>query len=194
LVLFLVLVPTLGSVRDDAETAAIRLQNELSSIQQNLRQSKEDFDFIAANQNRFESLMASDKLIPHTRRTAIRQMQSVAVDAGLTALNYNFQAAANLAPEAASSQPKNDLYRVNVENVELTLGAPIDQSFYSFIASVYEQFPGSMAITEVEIERSPGVTTEALNLVSRGEDSGLVKGKLKYSWRTAQQNKQEEKK
>jgi hypothetical protein len=194
LVLFVTLLFTLGSARDTAQSDVVRLRNDLQAVQSNLRQSKEDFDFIVANQSRFESLMGGDKLVPHTRRTAIRQMQSLASEAGLSELNYNFQAAAALTPDAVAQQPKSNLYRVYVENIELTLGAPIDQGFYSFLAAAHDDFPGSMVVTEIDMSRAPVVTKEALNSVSRGDDSGLVKGKIRYSWRTAQQNQQDSKK
>jgi hypothetical protein len=194
LVLFVVLMFTLGDALDTAQADASRLRNDMLAIQKNLKQSKEDFDFILANKERYETLISGEKLIPHTRRTAIRQMQSLASQAGLSSLNYNFQAAGSLTPEAVAQQPKSALYRVYVENIELTLGAPLDQVFYAFIAAAFDDFPGSMVVTEFEIERAPSITKEELNKVSRGEDSGLVKGKIKYSWRTAQQNQQDSKK
>lgn len=194
LALFIVLYLTLGSGSDAAQSEVQRLKAEFQSTQKNLNQSKEDIAFVTANQKRFEALMSSDKLIPHTRRTAIRQLQALALEFGLSDLNYNFQAAGTAAPEAVSSQPKSDLYRVSVESIELSVGAPVDQAIYSFIAAVNDDFPGSLVLSDLELERAPLISNEALNLVSRGKDSGLVKGKLKYLWRTAQQNKPEGKK
>ena len=193
LVLFILLFFTLGSGLDTAESDARRLQGELQTLQKNVTQSKQDIEYITKNKDRFDALMSSDKLIPHTRRTAIRQMQALALEFGLSNLNYNFQAAAAAAPEAVTSQPKGDSYRVSVESIELSVGSPIDSSIYSFMAAVHDDFPGSMVLTEVELERASSISAEALNNVSRGADSGLVKGKLKYLWRTAQQNKQEKK-
>jgi hypothetical protein len=190
LVLFVLLALTLGVAASSADDDVIKLRAELQTMQRNLNQSKTDYEFVLANQQRFEALMASDKLIPHTRRTAVRRMQALAQESGLSALNFNFQAAGALAPEAVAQQPKSNLYRVYVENIELSLGAPLDQGFYSFIAGAFDSFPGSMVVTDLEMERAPVINAEALNKVSRGEDSGLVVGKIKYSWRTAQQNEQ----
>lgn len=191
LLLFLLLLPTLGAARDTAEADVIRLRNDVSTTQKNLRQSRDDYDFVLTNQQRFEALMASDKLIPHTRRTAIRQMQTLALEFGLTGLNYNFQAAGLQAPEAVTAQPKSGGYRVYIENIELTVGSPLDQSIYSFIAALHDDFPGAMVVSDYELSRAQSISTEALNLVSRGEDSKLVQGKIKYSWRTAQKQDQE---
>ncbi len=193
LVLFIILFLTLGSGLETAEVDARRLQAELQTLQKNVTQSKTDIEFIKNNKDRFDALLSSDKLIPHTRRTAIRQMQALALEFGLSNLQYNFQAAAAAAPESVTSQPKSDSYRVSVESIDLSVGSPIDASIYSFIAAVHDDFPGSMVLTEMEMERAPTISPEALNNVSRGADSGLVKGKLKYLWRTAQQNKQEKK-
>jgi hypothetical protein len=160
-------------------------------MQSNLAQAKTDYEFVLANQQRFEALMAGDKLIPHTRRTAVRRMQALAQESGLSALNFNFQAAGALAPDAVAQQPKSNLYRVYVENIELSIGAPLDQAVYNFIAGAFDNFPGSMVITEIEMQRAPIINADVLNKVSRGEDSGIVAGKIKYSWRTAQQNEQQ---
>jgi len=192
LFLFVLLYFTLGSASNSAQADVARLRGEVSSTQSKITNFKDDYDFVINNQKRFEALMSSDKLIPHTRRTAIRQMQALALEFGLTGLNYNFQAAGLQAPEAVTAQPKSGSYRVYIENIELTVGAPLDQSVYSFIAALHDDFPGTMVAAEYDINRAPSISTEALNLVSRGEDSKIVQGKIKYSWRTAQ--KQDEKK
>ncbi|MDX2144086.1 MAG: hypothetical protein SFV19_12075 [Rhodospirillaceae bacterium] len=193
LLLFVLLLPTLGAATSETENAVRRLTSDMSQTRGNLKQSKEDYDFVVANKDRFETLMKSDKLIPHTRRAAIRQMQAHAFEFGLTTLNYNFQAAGAQTPQAVANQPKSDDYRVYVEQIELTVGTPLDQNLYSFIAAIHDDFPGSMVVTNVELDRAPNVSTEALNLVSRGQESGLVKGKIVYTWSTAQQNKPDEK-
>jgi hypothetical protein len=191
---FLILSFTLGSARDVAEADVVRLRTEISTAQKNLRQSKEDYDFILANQSRFEALMGSDKLIPHTRRTAIRQMQSLALEFGLTGLDYNFQSAGSQGATAVSAQPKSGDYRVYVESISLDVGAALDQNIYSFIAAIHDEFPGSMVVSDFSLERPSGsISKETLNKVSRGEDSGLVKGKISYTWRTAQQIKEDQK-
>jgi hypothetical protein len=192
IILFAVLYFTLGAATEQAELDVTRLKGEISGAQTKVRQSKENYDFVLANQDRFEVLMRSDKLIPHTRRTAVRQMQALALEFGLTALNYNFQAAGGQAPDAVSNQPKTGDYKVYVETIDLTLGSPLDQNMYSFIAALHDDFPGSMVLAEFEFSRAPALSNDALNLVSRGEDSKLVQGKIKYSWRTAQ--KQDQKK
>ncbi|MBL8642496.1 MAG: hypothetical protein JNK21_01075 [Rhodospirillaceae bacterium] len=191
-VFFVLMYFTLGSARDTAEQDVTRLRADISSVQARLKQSREDYDFVIKNQQRFETLVASDKLIPHTRRTAVRQMQALALEFGLSSLNYNFQAAGLQAPEAVANQPKSTDYRVYVENIELSIGAPLDKSVYSFMAAVYDDFPGSMVLTDLEMGRAAVISPEALNLVSRGEDSKIVTGTIRYSWRTAQ--KQDEKK
>jgi hypothetical protein len=138
--------------------------------------------------------MQSDKLIPHTRRTAVRQLQAHALEFGMSELSFNFQAVGAQAPDQVASQPKAGDYRVFVENIELKVGAPLDQNVYSFIAAVHDEFPGTMTLTGLELDRAAAITPEALNKVSRGEDSGLVKGTVKYSWRTAQKNEEADKK
>jgi hypothetical protein len=194
IVLFVILQLTLNAALGEAVNDVTRLKAELSKIQVALKQSKEDIEFINKNQDRFNALMESQKLIPHTRRTAVRQMQDLASEFGITSLNYNFQAAGAQSPDAAAQQAKSDLYKVYVENIELKIGAPLDGSIYSFIAGMHDDFPGSMVLTEVELARALVISPDMLEKAGKGEDSGLVTGTLKYSWRTAQQNKQDEKK
>lgn len=191
-VLFGVLTFTLGAATDAAIEDVTKLRNDVAAARQKVKQAKEDVIFVGDNSTRFDTLMGSDKLIPHTRRTAIRQMQSLALEFGLTTLNYNFQSAGGQAAESVATQPKSGDYKVYIENIELTVGSALDRDIYSFIAALNDDFPGSMIISSAELKRASNVTTESLNLVSRGEDSKLVEGKMKFTWRTAQ--KQETKK
>lgn len=193
LLFYVIMLFTLGSANDDASRDVSRLKQELATAKTNLQQAKVDQEFILANKERIESLTQSDKLIPHTRRTAIRQMQSLALEFGLDTLNYNFAAAGVQSAQAVSAQPRGDMYRVYVENIELVVGAPLDKNIYSFIAAVHDDFPGSMVLSSVDLQRARTVTPEALNAVSLGQSSGLVTGKILYSWRTAQQNKEDKK-
>lgn len=191
--IFILLALTLGAANTQTETDVIRLKNDVVSTQKNLRQSKEDYEFIIANKDKYETLLSGDKLIPHTRRTAIRQMQALALEFGLSSLTYTFDAVGAQTPQVVSNQPQSGLYNVSVEKIELMLGAPLDRSMYAFMAAIHDDFPGSMVLSELELERAPAVAPEALNKISLGSDSGLVKGKAVYSWRTAQQNKEDEK-
>lgn len=189
---YVLLLLTLGEAADAATADVARLRNQVATTKTRIETAKDDISFIASNKGRFDALMASDKLIPHTRRTAIRQMQTLALEFGLTTLNYNFQAAGTQGAEAVSSQPKSGDYKLYVENIELTVGAALDRDIFAFLAALNDDFPGSVVILNLEMSRAPLVSAEALNAVSRGEDSKLVEGKLRVTWRTAQ--RQDEKK
>ncbi|MBL8630201.1 MAG: hypothetical protein JNM81_11260 [Rhodospirillaceae bacterium] len=186
LLLFLILYFTLGAAAESAQQQVTRLKADLGSTQGKLKQSKTDYEFVLANQDRFTALMSSDKLIPHTRRTAIRQLQALALETGLTAMNYNFQAVGLQAPDSVATQPKSGDYRVYIETIELSVGAPLDSNIYAFVAAVHDEFPGATVVSEIDNKRAQIVKPEMLNAVSRGEDSKIVEGKIRYSWRTAQ--------
>ena len=189
--IFLVLLFTLGDARDTADGDVIRLKNEHDQTRKALNQSKADYDFILANREHFDALLGGDKLVPHTRRTAVRQMQALGLEFGMSTLKYSFGSSApSQSAQAVKSQPQSGLYRVNVETVVVEMGAPLDQSVYSYLAAVHDDFPGTMVLSNFVIEREPRVSQEALNAVSRGQESGLVKIKANFSWKTAQQNQE----
>ncbi|MDX2223252.1 MAG: hypothetical protein SFV21_10910 [Rhodospirillaceae bacterium] len=187
LVVFVALYFTLGSARDDAVVDNQRLKSQLASTEANLRQAVIDVAFAVENNDRYVALMAGDKMIPHARRAAVVQLQQHARVAGLTTLNYNFRAASALSPTTVANQPQARGYRVNVEDVELTLGAPLDGMIYRFVDAITQDFPGTIVLHTVELERAPVVTEDSLNQVARGRESNLVKGKAVISWRTAQE-------
>src|SRR5690242_14604256 len=88
LVLVGVLVPTLGAATDDAIADNARLTNQISQAKKDLTTVADDFKFVSDNKEKFEALLQGDRLIPHTGRTAVRQLQALALQDGLTGLNY----------------------------------------------------------------------------------------------------------
>lgn len=185
-VLYVLLYFTLGAARDDAVAANQRLKSELRATEQNLQQSATDRAFVVDNTARYDVLMAGTKMIPHARRAAVVQLQQLARATGLTTLNYNFQSTGAQSPATAAGQPQGEGYRVNIEQVELNVGAPLDGMIYRFVAALTDDFPGSIVVRTIELERAPAVTAESLNQVARGQESNLVRGKAVVSWRTAQ--------
>ncbi|MHB1207027.1 MAG: hypothetical protein ACYCZX_15765 [Rhodospirillaceae bacterium] len=190
---FGVLLPTLGLSRDEAIAESADMQTQIAGLTKDFGTAKQDRQFVLENQSRYEVLLQSDRLVPHTRRDAVQHMQQLARARGLTTLNYDFIAAGEKSVAATTSQAKTSAYRVNVENITLRLGAPLDGAIYGFIADIANSFPGAAIVASIDMERAPKVTPEMLAMVSRGQDSGLVKGEVKLLWRTAQINDAEKK-
>jgi hypothetical protein len=185
LVAFAVLFFVLGGAHDDAMEANANLKKNLDQISRNAKQSKDDRQFILDNKEKYEALLGGDRLIPHTRRTAMAQMQSLALQRGLTNLSYNFTAAGERNANVAGPVITGG-YKIQVEKVDLKVGAALDSQVYDFMLDLADSFPGSAVVEQFTLERAPDITTDALNMVSRGRDSGLVKGEVHFTWRTAQ--------
>ena len=186
LILYGILLPTLGAARDSAISQNESLSQQISNTRNSLNQSASDQQFVHDNLAQFNTLMESDRLIPHTRRAAISELQRLAVARGLTNLNYSFQAAGDASPELAGSQPTSGAYKVSLEQVELKAGAPFDGPIYGFIDDLTKSFPGSAVVQTISMSRAPRVTDTALKDVSEGRDSRLVEATVTLSWRTAQ--------
>ena len=84
LILFIGTFPFLSSGLDESMAENRRLNNELRTTQSSIGRAKDDYVFVVENERQFEEAMASDEIIPHTRRAAARQMQTVALENGLT--------------------------------------------------------------------------------------------------------------
>ncbi|MCB2108600.1 MAG: hypothetical protein KDE14_12915 [Rhodobacteraceae bacterium] len=186
LVLFLALFFTLGTTRDDAVAENLRLKQELQKTKSSLDLSQQDYEFVVQGKERYEQLLSSTKLIPHARRAAVRQLQQLGTQNGLSTLNYQFNASSVVSPTAVLNQPKTGDYRVSVESIKLNIGAPLDGDVFKFMRDIVTDFPGSNVIESFKLERAPVVTTEALNSVWSGRESRLVTGEIIVSWRTAQ--------
>lgn len=185
-VAFALLYFTLGS----ATTAAIELNARLlSNIQQangQIGQTSADIKYVGENIEQYEMLLNSDRLVPHTRRVAVLELQRLAQQRGLTTLNYKFSAAAAGSPRLAQAQAATDAYRLSVEDIELSVGAPTDGPIYGIIVDMMDAFPGAAVLQSMSLTRAPTITDEALEAVSQGSDSKLVSGLVKMTWRTAQ--------
>jgi hypothetical protein len=184
---------TLGTAVIDATIANGRLKAEIADARQKSSTAQSDFDMVAANKEKFEQLMQSEKLIPHTRRDAARQLQAVALQHGISSLNYDFAVVADKAPAAVASQAKSDAYRVDVEGISLKIGSPLDGQIYNYVLDIQKDFPGTVILQSMDLSRAPQVTTSMLDRVSQAQDAGLVIGDVRLLWRTAQ-SKQDDKK
>ena len=183
LVIFAVLFFVLGGAHDDAMAANTSLKKNLDQTTRNLKTVKEDRQFILDNREKYEDLIHGDRLVPHTQRVAANQLRNLALQRGLTNLGYTFTAAS---AAVGSTQTVAGGYRVQAEKLDLKIGAALDTQVYDFLLDIGEAFPGSAVVEQFSIERAPNITTEALNNVSRGRDSGLVRGDIHINWRTAQ--------
>ncbi len=192
LVVFVGSFPFLTSTLEEAQSDNRRLQNDLRTTQSAISRAQDDYTFVVENERRFEEAMASDEIVPHTRRAAARQMQTVALENGLTALNYNFALVSENRGREQSAASTTDGYTLHVENIDLDVGAPLDRPIYAFIEDLVRGIPGTAIIKEFEIRRSENISTDMLNRVAMGENSGIVTGTIQFSWRTAQANKEED--
>ena len=173
LVIFAIALPLLGGGLDDAEVANTRLQAEIGRVTKAVAQAKVDQLYVSENIERYETLLRSDRLIPHTRRVAILDLENKGRLNGLTAMNYSIGALPGSAAASAAGQPASGAYRVSMEEIKLKVGAPYDGSVYRFIDAINQAFPGAAVIQVVNLSR--GITASA-----------GVEGEINVLWRTAQ--------
>lgn len=189
-VLFTLSVLLLGGARDDALAEGVRLQSEITTITTSITRSRQDQEYLADNGARYEELLKSDKLIPHTRRAALAALRDAAAPHGLEdSLSFTFTSAAGSAT-AAQSQPTSGAYRVSVESIVLKVGAPVDGAVFRMVDDVNRTFPGSVVLESMSLSRPDIVNETELSAISRGE-SNLVSGEVVLSWRTAQKEEDE---
>jgi hypothetical protein len=183
LVLALVIVPVLGGFHSDTLDRNEGLKSSIGALTKNLKQAKDDHKYILDHRDEFDELTHSDRLIPHTRSVATAQLAKLALGRGLTTLSYSFSAAGD---KTTSRDQVTGGYRVQVENIDLKVGSALDTQIFELVTDMNENFPGVAVVESLAMERAADLTTDALNAVSRGQESGLVKGVIGLSWRTAQ--------
>lgn len=175
-----------GGALSDGEALNIRLKNEQGEIGKKLGTSSTDYKFSVDNREKFEAILASEKLVPHTRANAAQQFEALARARGIESLNYGFAAAAEQSLSAVKSQPTTGGYKVSVENVDLKVGASLDSPVYGFLMDLSDDFPGAVVIQSFTMKREPTITDTAIDRLSHGLSSGLVTAEVKLLWRTAQ--------
>lgn len=187
--------PLLGGASEDAETMGIRLKSEIDSTRKQITQALDDQKYVEEHVEEYESLMKSDRLVPHTRRAAVAELQKIATRNGIT-LDYTFQAAPPTSAAAAQSQPSNATYRVSVEQISLKVGAATDGAVYRFLEDLSDSFPGSAVTQTVRLARPPEISSGMLASLGQAGNPGIVSGEIAVIWRTAeaQEKKAETKK
>lgn len=193
LVIFLGSLPFLSANLDESLAQNRRLTNEVRSTNSSIERARDDYAFVVENERRFEEAMASDEIIPHTRRAAARQMQTVAVENGLTSLNFNFAATGERAGGRGGAAASPDsAYTLHVEEIRLDVGAPLDRPIYAFVEELLRTIPGTAVVNQLELRRAETISTDMLNNVALGRPAGIVTGVIDFSWRTAQANREAE--
>jgi hypothetical protein len=187
--MFAILVPVLGGARDDAVALGQKLASDISGARTKVATLIADQQYVAEHLEEYEALLASDKLVPHTRRAAVVALTQAATAHGVTGLNYSFVAADALSRAAVASQSSSGGYTVAVETIDLKIDAPLDGPVYRFLADIMETFPGFLTVNSLTLARAPEISGAALAAVSAGAPSELVTGEISLSWRTAQADK-----
>lgn len=170
---------------EQTRTNEQQLTADLNSTRGAIDQARVDYDFVNENATRYEKVLESDEIIPHTRRAAIRQLQQTALDAGLTGLTYGFKPA----EAGAGGVRGRDVfgnYRLSIEDVDLSINAHYDGQVYDFIERLVEDVPGAAVVSTLDMHRAERISFDMLNSISRGLPSGLVMAEMTFSWRTAQ--------
>ncbi len=184
--------PLLGSASEDADTMGVRLKGEIDTTRRQITQALDDQKYVEGHLQEFEDLMKSDRLVPHTRRAAVAELQKIATRNGVT-LDYTFQAAPATSAAAAQSQPATGAYRVSVEQISLKVGAATDGAVYRFLEDLSDSFPGSAVTQTVRLARPPEITSAMLGSLGQSGSPGIVSGEIAVIWRTAEaQEKKEE--
>lgn len=189
--LFLIVFIFLGGTQDREIDENARLKAELDQVTKSLNLSQGDYRFLSQNAAKYESILQTDRLVPHTRLNAVRQLDVIGRQRGLTSLNYSFASAPAQSAEAVKSQPTTGGYRVSVENIVLQVGAPLDTQIYGVMLDLAESFPGSAVIQSFSLHRTPSLSTADLEQLSHGLGQSLVSGEIRVVWRTAQANEPE---
>lgn len=178
----------LGGARDEAIAQNGRLTTQIAQTRTQIGEVGQNHEYVVANMAQYEALLKSDRLIPHTRRSAVVELQRVAQSRGITKLQYGFAGVMATSAEAVKVQQASAAYRLSVERVSLEIGAPIDGAVYGFLADITETFPGAAVLESISLARPPAITEADLAGLSAPRGGALAQGTLVFSWRTAQAN------
>lgn len=191
-ILYGILLSVLGGALGAAVAENQRIKRAIEQATRDVATINTDFAFVTENSEYFEKLIKSDRLVPHTRRDALRQLQSLAQEHGLTALTADFDVAIGAlagpaqAPAQGQPQAQAGAYRVNVETIRIKLGSPLDGQIYGFAADLRRNFPGSAVLMSLKLTRPPKVTPDMLQQINR--KGVIVTGDMELLWRTALAN------
>ncbi len=191
LIAFVFLFIFLGGAHDSVLETNANLKRDLTNTTKNASTARDNRQFILDNKDKYEELLKGDRLVPHTRRVAMTQMSTIALQRGLSALSSNFTIAGNPVTGQAANAPVTGGYKLQVEKVDLKVGAALDSQVFEFMLDLTDtSFPGSAIIEDFKLERAASLTTEGLNQVSQGK-ADLVRGEVTFTWRTAQAQDQD---
>ena len=191
-ILFISLLALLASIlyftsaNGQLEQSIQSLESQINTAEAAVTVATTDRAFVLDNEARFRDILASDLLIPHTRRSALRTIQEYAFAAGLTGLEFEFDAVESDRVSATARQVAESQYRVNVEQVTLSVRSYLDRPIFLFVTGLLNDIPGASALKELSVRRVSDISTQVLNSIAEGEDVAVTSADITLEWRTAQ--------
>ena len=85
--------------------------------------------------------------------------------------------------ELTGGELASDVISVIESEVNLTLKAVTDEYLLNVIYALKKEFPGYIQIKSFSMSRSGEVTKEILQMLSKGENPGLVNAQVDFIWR-----------
>ena len=162
------------------------LNSQLRQIRADSQRLRTDSEFVQTELERYERVLSSDLLIPHTRRSVLRVIEEYALSSGLTQLDYEFTSVDTTRSDSISRQVAESEYRVNVETINLTAGALLDRPLFLFVEEVLSDLPGSAILQSLEVSREETLSTDLLNRIAADPTTDVVNANIVFQWRTAQ--------
>lgn len=164
---------------DDWRLEAGRLNDEIRSVEAEIRTLRDDIQYVADNTAAYEAALARGMFTDRNRLAAQDAVKMLLLGNRLEG-SISFQPQVRQGPVTVGGQP----YDVLREPLEVLATGVLDSDMLQFTHDVADAVPGFLVFQEARLERRP-LTPEGLTRLSNGIPERLVSGRLLFQWRSA---------
>lgn len=160
---------------NDAQNSIRQIESQINSIKANYDKANVSIDLYREVSERFvnKTLETDDEAL----RTILLRLRD---KYRLSQLNLKLDPKKPFQIDSVITN--NSVVDLNYSRVELKLGAMSDVHLYSFVASLNQELPGIVRITELSVQREKALTNDALFRISKGAVPQIVAANLVFYW------------
>ena len=166
--------------QESAERQLRKLEGQVSTKRSDIAKIQVELEKLVEQKDTFEELRDKGYFSEQNRVVARNRIEEIQDLSAVLSVRYRIEPAdieTNELIEKANHVILSSPFEVNIDALD-------DTDIYRFFYLLQTSFPGHASFEQIELERGTEVNDASLRKILTGEPVPLVRGKIRFTWRT----------
>ncbi len=166
--------------QESTERELRRLESKVSAKRSDISQLQVELDKLVEQKDTFEELKDKGYFSEQNRIVARNRIEEIQDLSAVLSVRYRIEPAkieTNELIEKAGHVILSSPFEIDIDALD-------DTDIYRFFYLLQTSFPGHASFEQIELERATEVNDASLRRILTGEPVPLVRGKIRFTWRT----------